>query len=150
MHDRKQRTRFSHSLDDVGALMSGQEALSGDGGEGIEDEHIAIKGVIFGQVAQSPPHFLWFLRDVIACDSDVSGAWAQERGEYFHRRRFAGAVGADQCDDFTLWNVKGNVVDSAYCAVIVGKVRDVDHGVKCALGGGEKKGAMAVHRACSV
>lgn len=111
------------------AIFCGDEALSGDGTERIEDDHIVVERVGFGQIAEVSSDLHGFVEDVKSADGNVACEVLHQRGQHFHRRRFSGAIGPDERNDFSFFNVERDIVNSAVRTVAVGKMLNVDHGI---------------------
>ena len=65
---------------------------------------------------------------VASIDRDVAGRRAMHARDHFHERRLAGAVVADQRDDFARIDLEAEVVDRDVAAEFLAQVREAEHG----------------------
>src|SRR6185436_20915277 len=65
--------------------------------------------------------------DVVAVNRDVAGARRLDADDAPQRRGLAGAVGADEADDFAGPDLERKIVDGLELAVDLGQVLDGDH-----------------------
>ena len=74
-------------------------------------------------------HVERFGHDVETRHAGDAAGRRQIAGQDAHGRRLAGAVQAEEADDFTFINSEGDMVDGQYRPEILGEVIDLDHHV---------------------
>lgn len=65
--------------------------------------------------------------EVVTGDAEGAGAGGNDAGEAAERGGFAGAVGADEAEDFAWANEEGQLADGSEAAVAFGEGLDLDH-----------------------
>ena len=117
--------RCQHLAQRLGAVPS--PAQSGHVVQIVHHRHFRIHRAVFRQVAQLPLHDLRLLGDIHAIHARGAGAWLQIARQHLHDGGLAGAVVAQQTDDFALPDRKADVVDRQRFAVSARQLIRVDH-----------------------
>ena len=65
--------------------------------------------------------------DGISQEGDAAGLWMHQAGNRFKHRGFAGAVCADERNDFTLVYFKGNAFDGMNLAIVNMDIVNLEH-----------------------
>ena len=83
------------------------------------DGHIHIKRGLFGQITDVAFGVDRIFQDVYAVDLGGAGGGGEVTRQNVHRRRFAGAVGPEETDEFTVVDGKRDVVNGFLVAVVL-------------------------------
>ena len=83
------------------SCAAAQAAGLADEGQVLLDVHVQVQGNVFGQVADAPPHVQGLLQDIDPIHRDRARVGGQEGGDDLHGRALAGAVGAQEAEDFS-------------------------------------------------
>ncbi len=86
----------------------------GSGLQGCADFVFKLSGV-----------FLW----IETADGDAAAVWGAQALENFYRAGFAGAVGAQQSEDFAFFHVKANAAHRLYGAVVLDEILYLQDGI---------------------
>ena len=103
----------------------------GDESEICGDLHFRVERGSFGQVADAFLDLDGLLEDIETGDAGLSRRGRKKAGEDAHRRRFPGAVLAEESDDLALTHFEGDVFDRDIASVSLGQAFDFDHSVIC-------------------
>ena len=117
-----------HHLPDSLAPPGGRHAL--DPRHEIQilfDRHVGIERRGFRQVAGPALGFDRLLEHVEPGDHGLAIGRRHVAGQNPHRRRLAGAVRAQEAEDFAALDAKADVVDGGDPAVLLGEVLDLNH-----------------------
>ena len=93
----------------------------------VGDAHVRVDRQVFRQVAQNVLHLPRLFGQVDAIDADSPGRGLQVAAEHFHDGSFAGAVVAQQADDFAWRYMKADSVHGEAIAIGTGELFDFNH-----------------------
>ncbi len=77
----------------------------------LAHRHLGVQRRGLWKIADVAPHFQRVLQNVEVGNARSAGGGRHEAGEHPHGGRFAGAVGAEKTEDFTLLHAKRDVVN---------------------------------------
>ncbi len=106
----------------LGLFHAGQ---LGAEGEVFVDPHLRVEGDVFRQVAEHAAGFDRIFEKVAPVDGDLAGARRQEAGDHPDGGGFAGAVGAQDAEDFAVGNREGDVAHRREVAVAAGEASEL-------------------------
>ena len=92
-----------------------------------DDGHVGVERRRFRQVAGAPLGFDRLVEDVEAGDDRFALGGRHVAGQDAHRRRLAGAVGAEEAEDLAALDAEADVVDGGDAAVAFREVLNLDH-----------------------
>src|SRR5205823_11322414 len=116
-----------HVLDPLTPLVARHPFDAGDEIEVLADAHVWIERRRFGKVAGAALRLDGLVEDVEPGDNRFALGGRHVAGQYPHRRRLAGAVGAEKAEDFASFDAEADVVDRGNAAVAFREVLDLDH-----------------------
>ena len=94
------------------AQLSGRQAAGlPDEGQVFLHVHVQVQGNILGQVADAPAHIQRLLQDIDPIHRHRPRIGGQEGGDDLHGRALAGAVGAQEAEDFSPVDPERDVVE---------------------------------------
>src|SRR6185437_4328010 len=93
----------------------------------VLDRHFGIEGNRLGKVTDLSAHLQGIAKNVVPIDCRGSGRWRKIPTKDAHRRRLAGAIRAQEPQDFARLHVKRHVRNRALWSVALTKVRYLDH-----------------------
>jgi hypothetical protein len=118
-------------LDDPGdarpRFSAGKPPDPRDEVEKIGGRHVRIGGRAFRQIADFALRRERLLADIVAADDRRPGGRREEAGDHLHRRRFAGAVGAEKSQHLAALDLEGNAVDRHERAKMLDELTDLQH-----------------------
>ena len=134
---RQLRAQAVGHVRDMGALHDTPDSLGAFGGchpldlgykgQVFDDRHVRIEGRRFGQVAGPLLGLDRLFEHVETGDNCFSGRGRHVAGQNAHGCRLAGAVGAEEAEDFTPFDTETDVVDGGDAAVAFREVLDLNH-----------------------
>ena len=121
--------RVGHLADAPRLFRSRHPAHRRHEGQVVVGDHVVVERRILGHIADALADSERLLAHVHAIDEDGAFGRGQVAGDDLHRRRLAGAVGAEEAEDFALLHLERNGVDGALGAVGLGESAYLDHRV---------------------
>ena len=97
--------------------------------EVLEHAHLEVERRALRQVAEALTDLQRLVEDVVAVDARRAPGRGDEAREDAHRGRLAGAVGAQEADDFATTNLEVDLVDRTERAEALAQLVRVDHHV---------------------
>ncbi len=110
------------TLGAVDAVGGGEEF------EVLDNLHVVINAEEIGHVADEAADFLGVAIDRVAADIGLAVSRVEQRGQDFHRGRFARAVGTDEAKQIPRGQIELDGLDGVEVAVFFGEVVGADHG----------------------
>src|SRR6516225_2171107 len=95
--------------------------------EVLESGELLIEARILEDDAESFTDFVLLLLWVEPIDLDASACGLHEGGKHFDGGGLAGAVGAEEGEDFTGSDIEGDIVDGCEVCELLGEIADTDH-----------------------
>ena len=90
--------------------------------------HVLGQRIVLGHVADLALDLVGLRRDGHAADADAPGRGRQVAGEDAHRGGLAGAVGAEEAENFAPGHLEGDVIDRGDAGVGFDQVGNIDGG----------------------
>ncbi len=122
-----QMQALDHVLEALRAARTRQAAHVGNEIEELARRHFAVARRAFGQIAEYALGRERLVHHIVAADAGAAGSRREEAGDHFHRRRFAGAVRAEEAEHLPGFHLEGDAVDGGEVAVALGQLPGFDH-----------------------
>src|SRR5579872_150555 len=97
----------------------------------LPDFQIFIHSEEVGEISDVLLRAFRLAGDVDAGDQRAPHGWSEQAARHANSRRFAGAVGADQSEDFSLRNGEGEIIDGKDVVVLLAETRKFNHWSFC-------------------
>ena len=111
-----------HPVAGIGDLID-----AGGEGEELADIHLHVERVLLGEVADVGADREGVVVDALSANQHVALGGGDEAGDDLHEGGFAGAVGAEEADDFAFFGGEADVVEGALLAVVFGDLLNFEH-----------------------
>ena len=110
------------------AAFAGRDAFDlRDERQVVADGHVGIERRRFRQITGAPLGLDRLIEDVESGDDRLALGGRHVAGEDAHRRRLAGAVGAEKAENFAAFDAEADIVDGGEAAVAFREVLNLDH-----------------------
>src|SRR5262249_22621837 len=123
-------TAVQAGVDTALALLALDALEGGAVGEVLLDAHFGIQRHALRQVTDVLAHLHRLVQDVVSGDDGAAGGRREVGGEDAHDRRLAGAVVAEQPDNFVAPDLETDVGNGQHGAEVLGKVVNFNHEVR--------------------
>src|SRR5580704_3269094 len=117
---------FEQFVDGFFAALGGHVVKLGVNVEVLVDGEVEVAGKSLGNYADAATGAVGIFGDIVSGNDGAAGGDRQQSGHHADERRFAGAVGAEQAEDFSVGDVERDVVNRCEIAVRFDDVFNVD------------------------
>ena len=119
--------QFELFVADLPSLGSADAICGSEEFEVLDHLHIVVHAEEIGHVADQPANLFRIVIDRVAADVGLAERGMQQRGEDFHRRRFARTIGADEAEQIPRLQIQVDILDGVHLAIFLRQFVRLDH-----------------------